>query len=233
MILSILVIALVGAIAFFHYIQGFFSATLSAILTVFCAVFAVAYHEVLVDSIGQGQYADQAHAIALVVLFAGPYVLLRVIFDKFIPGNVQMAAIVDKIGAGAMGFVAGCFGVGVLILAAQTLPLRPSIAMHSLYEMNGQRNVVLPGGAGRRNQDAAVFDELKSDTFADEDRSSLILPVDTWLISLASHLSSGSLSGPVQFSDVHPDYQTELFGQRIGIQPGAKHTALGCSPSTA
>ena len=45
MIFAIIILLFLGAIAFFHYIQGFFSATISAIITVFAAVSAFSYHE--------------------------------------------------------------------------------------------------------------------------------------------------------------------------------------------
>ncbi len=51
MIFSILMIVLVGIIGFFHYTQGLFSATISAVIAVIAAMLAMSYHEVLVTSL--------------------------------------------------------------------------------------------------------------------------------------------------------------------------------------
>src|SRR5215218_9256141 len=107
MLFSVLMLLLVGVITFFHYTQGFLSATLSAIIAIFAAGLAMSYHEVLVASLLQGKFAHQANAIGLVVIFALVYLILRVMFDKFVPGNIRLPAIIDKIGAGAMGLIAG------------------------------------------------------------------------------------------------------------------------------
>ena len=45
MIFSILIILFIGIIAFFHFVQGFFSATISAMICVLAAVLAVSYDE--------------------------------------------------------------------------------------------------------------------------------------------------------------------------------------------
>src|SRR5687767_15575014 len=103
MLLSLICLILIGVIAFFHYTQGFWSATLSAFLTILAAALAVSYHEVVVTSLLKGQVADHAHAIALIAIFALSYLILRVMFDMMIPGNIRFPVIADKVGAGAMG----------------------------------------------------------------------------------------------------------------------------------
>src|SRR5687767_11781931 len=133
MILTIIILVLVGAIAFFHYTQGLFSATLSAICTILAAVLAFSYHEVVVDMLLGGRFAGSAHAITLVVLFAVIYMVLRVMFDKMVPGNVRLPLLMDKIGGAAMGLVAGVFAGGIILIVAQYLPLMPSVAGVARY----------------------------------------------------------------------------------------------------
>src|SRR5436190_1793245 len=125
-IFGLLILVLVGVIAFFHYTQGFFSAALSAIIAILAASLALGYHETVVSSLLQGRFADQAGAMALVIIFAVVYFLLRWMFDSFVPGNIRMPAIVDKIGAGVMGLIAGIFAGGIVAIAAQSLPFGPS-----------------------------------------------------------------------------------------------------------
>src|ERR1051325_4531495 len=99
-IFAFMILVLVGVIAFFHYTQGFFSAAISAIIAVLAASIAVGYHESIVASLLQGKFADQANAVALVVIYAVVYFLLRWMMDAFVPGNLRLPVIADKVGAG-------------------------------------------------------------------------------------------------------------------------------------
>ncbi|HMB96013.1 MAG TPA: CvpA family protein, partial [Tepidisphaeraceae bacterium] len=209
--------------AYFHYVQGFFSATLSAILTIISAAVAVSYQEPLVHML-QGKAGDQGTALSIVALFAVTYTILRVIFDKAVSGNIRMPVTLDKVGAGLAGIVAGVFAMGIMVIAAESLPFGPSIGGYTRYVLDDERSVEIP--TSRRAEDSYVFNALKSDTLAPEDKKSLIIPVDDIVINLVSHLSDGgSLAGPVNMAQVHPAYLDELFGQRLGIQTGAKHSA--------
>src|SRR4051812_14231050 len=107
-----IMLVLIAAITFFHWLQGVFSATISVILAIISATIAIAFHEKVVLMALRGRFADQAPAIAIVVLFAVTYIVLRVIFDKAVPGNVRVPALVDKIGGGVMGLVAAFFATG-------------------------------------------------------------------------------------------------------------------------
>src|SRR5687768_8784497 len=123
MLFSIIVVIIIGLVAYFQYLQGFFSAGLSAVFAIFAAVVAVAYHEWVVGMLLKGQFADQANAIALVVIFAAAYIIPRIIFDSFVPGNVAFPLYVDRVGAGVAGVIAGIFVAGVFAIAAQSMPL--------------------------------------------------------------------------------------------------------------
>src|SRR3954447_2347832 len=115
MLFSLFVIVFVGIIAYWHYLQGFFSAAISAILAIVAALVALGYQEQVVSMLG-GKFNDQANSIALVVLFAITYLVLRVIFDKAIPGNVRFPVLLDRIGAPIMGLFAGIFCVGIMAI---------------------------------------------------------------------------------------------------------------------
>src|SRR6266542_1268208 len=119
MILGLIVILLIAGITYWHYAQGFFSATFSAVSAVLAAVLAVSYHEVLVISLLRGAVADYAHGMMLVALFALIYIILRTAFDNLVHGNLRLPVIVDRIGGAAMGLIAGFFAGGMFALAAQ------------------------------------------------------------------------------------------------------------------
>lgn len=228
MLLSLIVLILVGAIAYFHYVEGFFSATLSAFLAIVAAVFAFSFHEVLVRALLQGKVADQAHSLMLVALFAATYTVLRVVFDSAVPGNIRLPVLLDKIGAGAMGVVAGVFAVGILIIAAQMLPFGPSIAGYARYATIPSQDVQISGA--RAQVDSYVIHALKSDSFDPNDKSRLLIPVDDIVVGTTRHLSDGgSLAGPQSLTAVHPAFLDEVFAQRLGVQTGAKHVAYNLS----
>jgi hypothetical protein len=237
MILAIIILVFVGAIAFFHYTQGFFSATLSAMITIIAAVLAFSYHETVVESFLGGRFSDAAHALSLAVLFAVIYLVLRIAFDKMVPGNVRFPVTVDKVGGGAMGLVAGLFAGGIMAIVAQYLPLMPSVAGYARYATEGTRRVTVPPEAtGRRAEDSETWDPLKSEKpgeFEAADKQAMILPMDDIVVNTVNHLSDGgSLGWDRPLTQVHPAFLDELFGQRLGIQPRANRVATAAALGT-
>src|SRR3954471_3381037 len=163
MILTTIIVVLVLAITFFHYTQGFFSATISAMLAILSALLAFSLHEKVVEGLLGGRFSDAAHGMALGVLFAVFYFVLRVAFDSMVPGNVRFPVIVDKVGGAAMGLIAGLFAGGIVAIVAQYMPLMPSVGGYARYAVD-TRTVVVPSEAtGRRSLDSEVWDKLKGE----------------------------------------------------------------------
>jgi hypothetical protein len=225
MIFSLFVIVFVGIIAYWHYLQGFFSAAISAILAIIAALIAVGYHEEIV-ALMAGKMNDQANAIALVCLFAITYLLLRIIFDMAIPGNVRFPVMLDRVGAPIMGLIAGIFGVGVLVIAAQTLPFGPSIAGYQRYPVSFDKTVIIHQ-TGRQSDADAIYDEIDGERFLSDESQGLLVGVDDIVLNVMKKVSAedGPLGRGQSFADVHPDYLQELFGQRTGLQAAASRTA--------
>src|SRR5438309_315702 len=138
MIFASLILIVLGAIVFIHYIQGLFSATISAILSVIAAVFAFSYHESLVPLFG-GKAADYSSGICLLVLFGLIYILPRLAFDAAIPGNLRLPNALDKAGAAVMGLIAGIFATGILAIAASEMPFTANIAGFTRFETTPER----------------------------------------------------------------------------------------------
>ncbi len=230
MVLSIIVIVLVAGIAYFHLVEGFFSATISALAAVLAAVLAVSYTEPLVKLIFRGTAGDSIDAIVLCMLFCAGYSILRVSMDKLIPGNVRIPATVDKVGAAAVGLVAGTFGVGIFVVALQMLPFDPQISFlgYSRFEISPKRDVVVPVSGGRQAIDSFVNEQMVENSFDPEkEKNKLWLPADDWVLDAVYHLSDGgSLAGAQPLASVHPDWLGELYAQRTGIQTGSRHVAL-------
>jgi hypothetical protein len=227
MVLGIIMILLAGAIAYYHYVQGFFSATLSATFATIAAAVAVGWHETLVEALLAGRYADQANAMAVCTLFGATYLILRLVTDKFVYGNVRLPVLAEKIGAGVMGVIVGLLATGVVAYAAQSLPMAPSVGMYSRLPITGERSgFAVPPLPGKvQSRDGYVYDELAADTMT-ADQSGMFVPVDEFVLGAVSMMSEGGLAGDRTVKSVHPDWLLELFGQRLGIQPGAKRSAL-------
>ncbi|MEA2708114.1 MAG: hypothetical protein QOF78_715 [Phycisphaerales bacterium] len=226
MILSIIILLVLLGIAYFHYAQGLFGATISAVIAIVAAAIAVGYHENLVMALLGGAVGDYANAGALVAIFALVYIIGRVITDKMIPGNIRLPVAVDRVGGAIMGIIAAIFATGIVALAAQALPFGPSVGGHTRYAVEGMREVtVTPTGASRA-VDMEVHDQLDEDGFVDEKRKKLLIPVDDMTLSFVQKLSGGALAGARTLNSVHPDYADELFAQRLGVQLGGKMTAF-------
>ena len=227
MMFNILICLAFLLVVFIHYVQGFFSAFISAVLAIIAASLAVSYHEPIVAKVFQGKMADSAFALSLIALFAIIYTVLRVIFDKMVPGGLQLPAALDKIGGGLMGVVAALFCVGLIAVAAQTLPWGATTGGYAKYEMKDEREVSVGQGGGSRSQDMTVGEELKADKFDPQDKKSLWIPVDDVLMGFVSKLSDGgSLAGDQKLAAVHPNYTEEMWASRLGIQPGANFSAV-------
>ncbi|HEX5244196.1 MAG TPA: CvpA family protein [Tepidisphaeraceae bacterium] len=231
MLLTIVVILLVIAVTFVHYLQGFFSATLSAILTILAAVLAFSWHEGIAEHymLKSAILPDGADAFVLVALFALIYIILRTIFDKAIPGGIQLPAGLDKVGGGVMGLIAAAFSVGILIIAAQEMGFNASIGGYTRFKTIAQRGASIKKNI--RQEDSNVVDELQSNTlggFDPNDRQMVYPPVDDIVMATLTHLSDGgSLAGSQPISDFHPAFLAEMYGQRAGIQ--AKGTLVALS----
>jgi len=225
MIFSLFVIILIGLVAYWHFLQGFFSAAISAILAMIAALVAVGYHEEAANFLA-GKMNDQANAIALVLLFAVTYGLLRVIFDMAIPGNVRFPVLLDRVGAPIMGIFAGIFGVGVLAIAAQTLPFGPSIAGYQRFPISFDKTIIIHQ-TGKQSDADATYDEIDGERFVNDESSGLWVAVDDMVLNVMKKVSAedGPLSRGTAFADVHPDYLQELYGQRAGLQVAASRTA--------
>ncbi len=228
MMFSILILLLLAGITFIHFVQGMFSATLSAILTIIAATVAVSFHEDVIQLMKPGKVADSATAIVLCVLFVVTYVILRVIFDKFAPGNVRFQSTLDKLGGAVMGIIAGVYATGIISIAAQTMSFGPSVLGYSRYALidPNPREVTFTAKPEQSQMVRKVEDAMKAKSFKEAgDPQKTWVPVDDIVLGTVANLSDGALSGARSFSSIHPDFLQEAFGLRAGMEPGAKRVA--------
>ncbi len=222
----LLLLILAGAIAYFHYTQGLFSAGVSMILAILSALVAVGWAEAATLGIMGGKYADASLGIMMVILFGATYLVLRVIFDRFVPGNLRFPVVADRIGAGVLGFVTGLFTVGVIAIATQTMPFGPSLWGYERFPMKNDGVAVRV--AGQNQMQDRKMDEVDGVRFVEDQQSGMFLPADSLLLGALKIVSrpGGSLETGIPFASLHPSYLQELFGQRLAVEPGAMHTAM-------
>jgi hypothetical protein len=229
MVFCLILFALCGIVAFFQYVQGFFSATISAIIAAIAAVVAMGWYESVAPLLFSAKMYDQAASISLVVIFAAVYIIPRLIIDAFVPGNVRVPFIVEKVGAGIAGLIVGLISTGIVAIAADALPFGSTVGMYSRFTTSDLPNLTYPGQNGPM-QDTKANDAVQDDAIEPSKAHSVWLGQDDLVYALTRRVSAdtGSLANDHPIVTVHPDLLDEYYAQRIGIQPGAKHTA----PST-
>lgn len=225
MIFTIIILAILAGVAYYHYVQGMFTSAISAFCAFLATLVAFGYYEQVIAMAGQGKMADYAPGLVLMVLYAAAYIVLRIILDSAVPGNILVPLYVEKAGAGVFGLVVGVFTAGVFATGAQLMPFGPSIAGYTRFEIDDPRSVSVPAnymGESRgpgRDQDAQVMDQLKENNLDPALASSLMVPVDDFVVSVVSLSSANSLgpsAGMPTFPDVFPNFLDQAFANRLG-----------------
>jgi hypothetical protein len=189
MILNIVALLLVLAVTFLNSMFGFYS----GLLNVFCCVVALAvafgYGEALSGLVTSqfGLHPGYTEPLALAVLFSLTLIVLRVLADKYLRGNVKLPMYVDWAGGAVCGFVIGQICVGVMVICFLMLPWGGRALMYSRYERQ-------PDDVDPETGRAAIRE------------NSLWLRSDEFVSTLFGLLSRGSLKGATSFASVYPDY---------------------------
>jgi len=189
--LSLLLLVLVLAIAFFQATQGLFNALLMVVLTICCAGAAFGTFEWVAIHWLSGWRPDFAQALALSLTFGLPLLLLRLAFDRLIRRAPLVPAWVDRVGGGICGLPAALIMVGVAATALQMVPFN--------REFLGYARIHVPtkdpgeGGSAPKAPDP------------DAEENELFLQPDRFSVAVASMLSDGVFSGARGLKDDNPD----------------------------
>jgi hypothetical protein len=226
MILLTITIALIAGITYYHYLQGGFTATISAVCAFLAVLLAFGYYEQAMGLFPPGKMADYAAGMLLIAIYGVSYIVLRVIFDALVPGNIRLPLWVDRGCAVGFGLVAAVLGVGTFVVGAQLLPFGASIGMHANFAIH-DRSVVVPRTAvanARSDQDSFIYNQLKEDTLPTGGGSTLT--VDSLVLQIASTASGGAFSGDVKFANANPDLLTTAFANRLGADTGCRRVII-------
>ena len=224
---SIILVLFAGAV-YFHYLQGALTSVMSA-LSAACAVcIAFSYYEPITMSLAAGKsFVDSASAMMLCALFGITYIVLRIVFDAAVPGNVRMPIWVDRGVAVAAGLIASTLAVGTWAVAAQMMPFGANIGGYERYELVTRPARVPAAIAGARSdQDYNVIDEIKEEDLSSEKASGLLLPLDSMVMSFVYMVESGALEGDNKLANTTPDLLGDLFAQRLTVPTSTRRSAM-------
>ena len=231
MILSIIVIVFALGLAYMHWLQGAFTSAISFACALAGVLIAFGYYENVVNMMGQNGMSDYAGPMAIVVLFSVTYIVLRVVADSVVPGNISLNFYAEKGATVVFGLGAGILAAGTFGTAIQMMPLGVNVAGFTPYATETQRPVQLPAAIiGRqRGEDTFVVEELTVDNPLPPERAALLLPADQYVLGLIKTASAGAFSGSQKFADIHPDLPVEAFLNRVGPESSNKHVILNTS----
>jgi len=213
MVLNIVALVLVLGITFLHSTFGLYSGILNLMCAVTALAVAFGFYEPL-NNILSGQASlppSFTEPAALVLLFALTFLILRVISDTFLRGNLRVPMYVDWVGGAVCGFLAAQIGVGVLVVGFLMLPWGGRVLMFSRYERD-------PENRTYRDADDIPREVRGQDERIAFRRNHLWLRSDEFAVGLFSMLSRGSLRGTTTLASVYPDFTEWVFWSGNTIQ---------------
>ncbi|RLF43638.1 MAG: hypothetical protein DRN29_09800 [Thermoplasmata archaeon] len=167
------------------------------ILTILCVAIAFNFYDPLGDALAD-RLGVYAHPSALLAVFVIPLLILRELFDRFIPGNIQVEFWLDRALGGIFGLITGTILTGMLMIIIQLLPLPAKIIAYQPYDST---LAIKNGGPVRWS--------------------------GLFTLGIAKHLSAGSLKPigkGVSFGNSHDDLLMEAFCLRNRPRGGRTST---------
>lgn len=199
MLAYVIVGALVGVIVYFQiFKQGLFSALINAVLTIVAALVALNYFELLATKlVGAGLANFAPQTISLVLIFAITLLILRLLCDRLIRGNMNFSLAINRGGSAICGFITAMVTVGIIALGFQLAPIGPKF----LY-----------------------FDRCPKLNDPEKDNSLFPSP-DAFTLAIMDNVAKYSFAGKTSFKRTHPDFLRELYMNRIALDPGSRSEA--------
>ena len=199
MLASLIICVLVGVLTFYQvFKQGAFSALIMAVLSIVSALLALNYYAVLSPYLYKwGVAGFGPNGICLVVLFAVCLLILRLICDSVVSGNMNLALPIDRAGAAIFGAISSLTVVGIIVLGFQLLPVSTSLV---------------------------GFDRCPELNDPGEDRR-LFPNADGFVVGLMGTASKYCFAGENKFTHYHPDFLRELYCGRLALDPASRREA--------
>lgn len=193
--LNLLVLLMLVLITFFQSLQGLFGALLLLVLSVISSVVAFGFYEDLYKGMLAQALPGEGQAVALMALFLVTLLVLRLITDFGIKGQVLFPQKMDRIGGALLGFFVALVMTGTTVTAIQMLPADQQVLGFQRHQMTN----------GKLATQGVWFG------------------VDRFAVGLSSTILDGSLTGKTAreglFEDLHPDLLADLDARRSAGVP--------------
>ncbi len=212
--IHLVVIAIIGIIAYIWASRGFFSAFLHMLCVIVAGSIAFAIWEPIAllimstDDSGTGWLTEMAWPVGLIVPFCLVLAIIRLSLDKLIPFNVDLDGVSNIVGGGVCGLVSGVLTAGIILIGSSYLRVGTNLMGYNSMDFESNGSVVR--------------------------RSAIIPPADRiagWVFSSLSHTTFRPMSGD-SLARWRPDladaghmlrvtFPTPDGGGRQSIKPGA------------
>ena len=196
-LLNMIVVAMVGFIAYMWSQEGLFSAFIHFVCTVIAGAVALAVWEPLAYLM-LGVREDIAWSVSLAIPFLVTLGLVRVVMDKAIPHSVKFNHMVNVAGGGAFGAGAGVIAVGILVISMGFLRMPSDFLGYKPINYDAQGNLHRTGG--------------------------LWLPVDKLTAKLYERLSVAGFATATPLATMAPDIHEQAALMRITFDDRARNT---------
>ncbi|MEO0586016.1 MAG: CvpA family protein [Planctomycetota bacterium] len=210
MILNIVVILFILFMIYWWGAQGLFSAFLHLTITIVAGAVALSLWEPIAVPLLGTPLGTLAWGLALVAPFALLLIVLRVLSDKLIPGNVQYQPILSNVLGGACGFAAAVLTAGLMVIGLGFMPMGPFLFGVQPYALTTDNNQLLVSDSG-------------------DGMSSLWVPVDSWTEQFYDFASRGSFGTGTPLARYQPDLAQQAHLSRLTVDEKVSNVV---APST-
>ncbi|MBL4697709.1 MAG: CvpA family protein [Phycisphaerales bacterium] len=211
--MNLAVIVFVLGVGYAWMIRGMFNSLIHLLCVLFAGAIAFSFWETLALMLIEASpergflsfIESVAWGVSLVVPFAVVLLLLRVMTDKLISGNITNSKGIDYAGGAICGLATGIISSGVLLVGISSLRLSTDFFGYQPAWYSTERAI----GAG------AI---VRADT--------LWVPVDKLTAKLYGQLSKGTLSTNEPLAKWYPELELVGFTSRISPGEGAGRNAI-------
>ncbi len=194
------------ACAYIWLTRGFFSALIHMICTVIAGAIAFGVFEAvgyfLLDTLDPlGPWGGAVWSFSLGGTFAIALILIRFGVDRLLPANVAVPTVVNYIGGGLCGLVAGVISSGIMVLSISSLRLETAFWDYTPVAYNPTGNPV--------------------------HNKALWVPVDRITVGLYGHLSERALRIDDPLARWHPELADEGTAMRMNPFDGKGRNTIG------
>lgn len=194
-ILNILLILYILGMAYWWSTQGIYSSLIHLVAVIISGTFAFALWETLSLDLMMNVSPVYSWTIGLITPFLVCLLIIRLVADRYLGGNVHFSQLINMLGGGALGIGSGILTAGILVLAISFLPISPSLAGYQPLLVKDDGSIEGNVGDG------------------------LLIPVDKLTANFYATLSSGAFTSDQPMRVYQPELATQAALYRMAYDP--------------